>query len=104
MRTNKHEERLAKEKIHKAEQGKECMHELPGMSFLINPQRNPRDGWDTNGELIHSVLVNESYSTIASHIDQSLRNKIMRGEYVDFARLMPRDRLEDHETADGDGE
>ena len=41
----------------------------------------------------HSSMVDENYIMIGSHIDLSLSDKIKRGEYVDFARLLPRDRM-----------
>ena len=44
-------------------------------------------------EMIHSVLVDEEYSSVGSHLDEATVNKIKRGEYVDFAKLLPRDRL-----------
>ena len=49
---------------------------------------------DSLGHLIHSVLVDEEYSAIASHLDENMRRSIMTGEYVDFVRLLPRDRIQ----------
>ena len=48
----------------------------------------------TNKEkLAHSVFVDEEYSIVGEHIDSNLRDRIVAGEYIDFARLLPRDRL-----------
>ena len=39
------------------------------------------------------MLVDEEYSAIGSHLDESLTEKIKSGAYVDFSKLLPRDRL-----------
>ena len=47
----------------------------------------------------HSSLLDEDYLLVGNYIDELTRNKIGNGEYVDFAKLMPRDKLnleEDH--------
>ena len=44
-------------------------------------------------EMIHSVLVDEEYSAVGGHLDDGIVNKIKHGEYVDFAKLLPRDRI-----------
>ena len=46
----------------------------------------------TNGRFTHSVLVDEDYSMMWGHVDESLKQKIIRHEYTDFARLIPHDR------------
>ena len=43
-------------------------------------------------DMIHSVLVDEEYSAIGSHLDESVIKKIKRGEYVDFSKLLVKDR------------
>ena len=46
-----------------------------------------------------AMVVNENYMIIGGQIEESLKNKIVNVEYVDFVRLLPRDRLtreEDH--------
>ena len=35
----------------------------------------------------------EDYLMVGNHIEDSLRKKIVEGEYVDFARLLPKDRV-----------
>ena len=50
-----------------------------------------------NNQYMHSVLVDESFMMVAAHIDDSLKKRIEEGEYVDFARLLPRVRVsEEH--------
>ena len=41
----------------------------------------------------HSSIVDENYMVIGTNLDLTIRNKIVKGEYVDFARLQPRDRV-----------
>ena len=43
--------------------------------------------------MFHSVLVDESYSQVGKHIDSQIRRRIVEGEFIDFARLLPRDRV-----------
>ena len=43
--------------------------------------------------LQHSTLVDENYMVISMHLDSALRDKIKKGEYVNFSRLLPKDRL-----------
>ena len=37
--------------------------------------------------------VDENYMVIGMHLESNLREKIKRGEYVDFAKLLPKDKL-----------
>ena len=46
---------------------------------------------------VHSMFVDEDYSMMGGHVDNATRSKIINGEYVDFARLLPRDRLSDND-------
>ena len=46
---------------------------------------------DTNTMSV--AQVDENYLLIGAHINQGLRNKIVNFEYIDFSRLLPRDRV-----------
>ena len=48
---------------------------------------------DIPQEFIHSMLVDESYCSVAAHIDSAICSKIIQGHYVDFAKLVPCDRV-----------
>ena len=51
-------------------------------------------GEDLNlNAFLHSAFVDEEYLVIGSHVHESLCNKIVNHEYVDFVRLLPRDRV-----------
>ena len=44
--------------------------------------------------------IDEDYSVIGGHVDGNLQQKIIKGEYVDFGRLIPRDRLINEDESD----
>ena len=51
------------------------------------------------GQLELSLQIDENYMALGSHIDQNLCNKIVNFEYVDLAKLLPKDKIvkeEDH--------
>ena len=51
------------------------------------------------GTLVHTSEIDDNYVVIGAHIDQISRNKIVNHEYIDFARLIPKDKIikdEDH--------
>ena len=77
----------AEEKVEKliqeAEKSKGKIFTSTGKQFNINYAR----------DMIHSVLVDKEYSAVGSHLDEAIINKIKRGEYVDFSKLLPQDWL-----------
>ena len=42
---------------------------------------------------MHSVIADDNFLLVAAHIDEALRLRIEAGDYIDFSRLIPRDRL-----------
>ena len=52
----------------------------------------------------HSALVDEDYLLVGTHIDENTKQKVINGEYVDFAKLLPSDRLVEDDHRMGDGE
>ena len=74
------------------ERGKARVLEIPGMINSINNlESNNVDRY--TGDLILSVIVDESYSAIATHVDENLHRQIKEGCYVDFSKLLPKDRV-----------
>ena len=76
-----------------AEQAKATMLATPGKYWL-----GPLGSVDLC-EHLHSAFVDQEYLVIGSHVDDVLVKKIVNHEYVDFARLLPRDKVgevEDH--------
>ena len=41
----------------------------------------------------NSSLIDNDYIVVGSHVDENLRMKVIQGKYVDFAKLIPRDRI-----------
>ena len=41
----------------------------------------------------HSAVLDEDYLIVGSYIDEATRRKIGNGEYIDFAKLMTKDRV-----------
>ena len=94
----------ADEVIKEAEAGKARMYATPGNQIcndlIDNFLRQTRDEGQMVRELSHSALIDKNYITMGTHIDKSLADKIIAGEYMDFARLLPRDRIavqDDHQ-------
>ena len=79
--------------IQQAERSKARMMEVPGtvVNKLANNVDSERFLNKLTGEFMHSMLVDEEYSMVASHVDEHLRRKIVQGSYIDFARLLPQD-------------
>ena len=88
----------AEQRVKDAEKAKACLLQVQGKDDLES-NKNGNDlskksrGEGPRGNLVHSVLVDEEYSAIASHLDDVMRKNIMLGEYVDFVRLLPKDRV-----------
>ena len=81
-------EQHAEDLIREAEKSKARMHEVPGkLPQFINKDH----------AFIHSALVDQNYLTVASHISKSLKEKIQGFEYVDFSKLLPRDKVIDED-------
>ena len=48
--------------------------------------------------LSDSAMVDEDYMLVAGHVDEAICRHIIQGEYVDFARLIPCDCVQDDEN------
>ena len=48
---------------------------------------------DLTQQFTHSAMVDKGYMVVGGHVEESILNKIVNGEYVHFARLLPRDRI-----------
>ena len=49
--------------------------------------------------MLQALLVDEKYLMVGSHVDDTIKRKIMNNEYIDFARLLSRDRAGMEEDA-----
>ena len=46
---------------------------------------------------VHSALYDDEYQIIGGNVDSALQSKIINHEYVDFSRLLPKDRVQGHD-------
>ena len=44
-------------------------------------------------DYVHSTMVDDDYIVLVAHVDESLKEKIRIGDYVDLPKLLPRDRI-----------
>ena len=89
-------ERRAEDLIREAEASKARMADVPGKHGRGISKLNTLP---INDEFVHSMLVDQNFLMVAAHVDEGLHRKIIMGEYVDFAKLLPRDKVtveEDH--------
>ena len=76
--------------VRNAEKAKERLLKIPGENNVLNSDSFKHDNYN-EGNLLHSVIVDEEYTAIASHVDDVLRRKIILSEYIDLVRLLPKD-------------
>ena len=69
-----------REMIQQAEGAKARIYDIQGKTHEQN-------------HLFHSVVVDEDYAIVGAHIDDNTKHKIIMGEFVDFSRLIPKDRI-----------
>ena len=79
------EERQADDAIRTAEKNKAKMFETPGKFAEFDQS------------YMHDVLVDEKILLVAAHVDHNTKIKIQNFEYVDLAKLLPRDRIMEEE-------
>ena len=46
-----------------------------------------------DGNKSFSAQMDEDYLVVGGHVDENMKGKIIRGEYVDFSKLIPRDKI-----------
>ena len=87
--------------ICEAERSRARIHQTRGNDLLMenlfqdkdHDNFTPQYEVDLSKEFVHSAMVDESYHLVGSHVDTHTQEKIVNGEYVDFARLVPKDRI-----------
>ena len=52
---------------------------------------------DPVNDYVHSAMVDENFLLVAAHLDETIKKKIVNHEYVDFAKLLSRDRILEEE-------
>ena len=77
-----------KEMLKRVENSKAQIYQVPGKEDIQIPDV-------FNGsEFYHSVLVDEQYVLVENHVDEVTRRCIVASEFIDLARLLPRDRVQ----------
>ena len=87
----------AEEMVREVEKARAQILNVPGKSYqIINPPTNA-DPARIN-IAVHSSFLDEDYLIVGNYIDENTKRRIGNGEYVDFAKLMPKDKLteDDH--------
>ena len=65
-----------------------CDAERAKAKILSVPGKEP-----LNCTYLHSMLMDESYMLVGAHVDEVTYNKIEMGKYVDFSKLIPKDKI-----------
>ena len=73
----------AEQIVREAERAKANIYDVPGRKYLTN---------NFSKSVVYSMLFDDDYQAVEAHIDQGTIQKIQNGEYVNFAKLLPRDR------------
>ena len=81
-------EQVAHDKIRAAEEKKAKVYQPTGEIQEVQSM-----DIELNNNFVHSAMVDENYLVVAAHIDETMQKKIEQGQYVDFARLIPHDRV-----------
>ena len=55
--------------------------------------QNTADHIQVSNPMVHSMLVDDKYWVVGAHTEDTLHDKIIRGEYVDFGKLIPKDHI-----------
>ena len=82
-------EKIAMDLIRESELSKEPIYNIPGRQVVI----------DASNIYVHSAMVDENYLLVRAHLDEAIKHKIVASEYVDFAKLLPKDRVLEEEDS-----
>ena len=90
IRTERIIQDKAKQLVREAERTKGRILDVAGKDTMKQAENFDRS-------TAYALLLDDSYRTVASHVDENTMNKIKEGMYVDFARLLSKDRIEEDE-------
>ena len=77
----------AEKLVRDAERSKAKIFALPGNLQSVH----------VNQEYIRSLIIDEEYMKVGAHVDDVTYDKIVKGKYVNFSRLIPGDKLDNEE-------
>ena len=81
--------------IKQAELSKARVYEVPGKQNLQTS--HALLPMNVMNDYIHSAMVDENFLIVTAHIDDSTWRKIISCKYVDFSKLIPRDKILEEE-------
>ena len=96
---NQHENRaigpdkMTEQAIKQAEASKARIYITPGELNNNDFAHVERQEIDTDNIFVHSAMVDENYLLLGNHIDAVTKQKIVSGEYIEFSKLLPKDRV-----------
>ena len=82
QQANEVSERLVRE----VELSRAKIYETPGNNKKLLP-------FNLISDFVQTAIVDENYRVVGAHVDSVTRAKIVNNEYMDFAKLIPRDRV-----------
>ena len=87
-------EQRADNLIHEAEAAKAKIYNKPGR-ILDNSNVSHKNCGDSNPMSAFQFIaqMDQDYMVVGAHVDELTRAKIIKGEYVDFSKLLPKDRI-----------
>ena len=78
--------------IQEAEAAKARIFDLQGKRDVIEQFGEKYGSLDVRSDIVHPAMVDENYMLVAAHLE-SLQRKIIQGDYVDFSKLLPQDKI-----------
>ena len=88
----------ADEVIREAEALRANIFNTPGNINNSFPRQMGSDKHTNHQQLaLPSTTYDENYIIVGSHMDPALKEKMRKGEYVDFARILPKDKMQGEE-------
>ena len=88
----------ADEMIREAGASRANIFNTPGNINNSFPRQMGSDKHTNHQQLaLPSTAYDENYIIVGSHMDPALKEKMRKGEYVDFARILPKDKMQGEE-------
>ena len=87
----------AEEVVHEAEAARARIFDIQGKKADITYLNDKFGKLDETTNFMHSAMVDENYLLVAAHLEEGLQKRIIRGEYIDLSRLLPRDTILEEE-------
>ena len=80
--------------VREAELAKAKIYDVAGNFKTADQFPDNKELRQVNKALLHSLIIDEEYSLVGGHIDDGLRKMIEQGGYVNFSKLISKDRVD----------